>query len=227
MLSAYLPPCCGVCLVRVKKNGSNGFIVLLNLSEISRPLPPCRKARIASRRSGIEQSLGQERRDRSLPSVVSRVSSYTVWYIESQPFWPRAISRVREQAPGFVFIAEVYGDLEWASPSLRPACASSIKANSRAAKNASPHTSSAPFEPIDTVLSQFYSRLFAVLRHPPCAKETGNSSIDFQSALKAMQNRSARVWFYSRRSRSAANEKNGRSPVELRPFRHFAFFILL
>jgi hypothetical protein len=29
MLSAYLPPLCGVCLVRVKKNGSNGFIVPL------------------------------------------------------------------------------------------------------------------------------------------------------------------------------------------------------
>src|SRR5271157_4322798 len=27
MLSAYLPPCCVVCLVRVKKDGSNGFIV--------------------------------------------------------------------------------------------------------------------------------------------------------------------------------------------------------
>jgi hypothetical protein len=88
------------------------------------------------------------------------------WDIESQPFWPRAIPRVREQAADFVFMAEVYWDLEWASPSLRLACASSIKANSRAAKNASPHTSSARFEPIDTVLSQFYSRLLAVLRHP-------------------------------------------------------------
>jgi hypothetical protein len=30
MLSAYLPPLRGVCLVRVKKNGSNGFIVQMN-----------------------------------------------------------------------------------------------------------------------------------------------------------------------------------------------------
>jgi len=29
------------------------------------------------------------------------------------PFWTAAIARVRKRAPGFVFIAEVYWDLEW------------------------------------------------------------------------------------------------------------------
>jgi len=35
------------------------------------------------------------------------------WGIESGPFWPRAIPRVRQKSPGFVFMAEVYWDLEW------------------------------------------------------------------------------------------------------------------
>jgi hypothetical protein len=43
-----------------------------------------------------------------LPEVFERT-----WGIRSQPFWPRAIPRVREQAPGFCFMAEVYWDLEW------------------------------------------------------------------------------------------------------------------
>jgi hypothetical protein len=33
--------------------------------------------------------------------------------IESQPFWPRAIPCIRDLAPDFVFLAEVYWDLEW------------------------------------------------------------------------------------------------------------------
>jgi hypothetical protein len=43
-----------------------------------------------------------------LPDVFRRT-----WEIEAEPFWPRAIPRVREQAPDFVFMAEVYWDLEW------------------------------------------------------------------------------------------------------------------
>jgi glycosidase len=43
-----------------------------------------------------------------LPEVFRRT-----WDIASQPFWARAIPRVREQAPGFVFMAEVYWGLEW------------------------------------------------------------------------------------------------------------------
>jgi glycosidase len=35
------------------------------------------------------------------------------WGIHSQPFWPQAIQRVREQTPEFCFMAEVYWDMEW------------------------------------------------------------------------------------------------------------------
>jgi glycosidase len=43
-----------------------------------------------------------------LPDVFERT-----WGISSQPFWPKAIPRVRERVPGFCFMAEVYWDLEW------------------------------------------------------------------------------------------------------------------
>jgi hypothetical protein len=43
-----------------------------------------------------------------LPDVFERT-----WGRPSQPFWPQAIKRVREQASGFCFMAEVYWDLEW------------------------------------------------------------------------------------------------------------------
>lgn len=43
-----------------------------------------------------------------LPSVFKRT-----WGIETQAFWPNAIRKVRESQPGFVFMAEVYWDLEW------------------------------------------------------------------------------------------------------------------
>jgi len=33
--------------------------------------------------------------------------------MDAQPFWPRAIPAVRDGHPGFVFMAEVYWDLEW------------------------------------------------------------------------------------------------------------------
>jgi glycosidase len=36
------------------------------------------------------------------------------WGRKTAPFWPRAIQRVRQQAPDFSFMAEVYWDLEWA-----------------------------------------------------------------------------------------------------------------
>ncbi len=35
------------------------------------------------------------------------------WNIMPEPFWPRAIEHVRQEHPGFVFLAEVYWDLEW------------------------------------------------------------------------------------------------------------------
>ncbi len=37
----------------------------------------------------------------------------STWGIQSQPFWPKATRRVREQNPDFCFMAEVYWDLEW------------------------------------------------------------------------------------------------------------------
>jgi alpha amylase-like protein len=43
-----------------------------------------------------------------LPEVFSKT-----WDVSSQPFWPKATSRVRERVPGFLFMAEVYWDLEW------------------------------------------------------------------------------------------------------------------
>jgi hypothetical protein len=43
-----------------------------------------------------------------LPDVFERT-----WGIASQPFWPKATQRVREETPAFCFMAEVYWDLEW------------------------------------------------------------------------------------------------------------------
>jgi hypothetical protein len=43
-----------------------------------------------------------------LPDIFERT-----WGIPSQPFWPKAISRVHERFPGFCFMAEVYWDMEW------------------------------------------------------------------------------------------------------------------
>ncbi len=35
------------------------------------------------------------------------------WGLKADPFWPKAIQRVRERVPGFCLMAEVYWDLEW------------------------------------------------------------------------------------------------------------------
>ena len=43
-----------------------------------------------------------------LPEVFERT-----WSRKSPPFWPVAIPRVRARKPGFLFMAEVYWDLEW------------------------------------------------------------------------------------------------------------------
>jgi len=43
-----------------------------------------------------------------LPEVFKRT-----WKIPAEPFWPKAIPRVREKNPDFCFMAEVYWDLEW------------------------------------------------------------------------------------------------------------------
>ena len=43
-----------------------------------------------------------------LPDVFERT-----WGLKAQPFWPQATQRVRERFPNFIFMAEVYWDLEW------------------------------------------------------------------------------------------------------------------
>ena len=43
-----------------------------------------------------------------LPSVF-----YETWKLRAAPFWPRAIAATREVRPDFLFLAEVYWDLEW------------------------------------------------------------------------------------------------------------------
>ena len=43
-----------------------------------------------------------------LPEVFERT-----WHIAMPPFWPDAIARVRAKSPEFLFMAEVYWDLEW------------------------------------------------------------------------------------------------------------------
>jgi hypothetical protein len=44
-----------------------------------------------------------------LPDIFERT-----WGIRAQPFWPRVTAAVHAQVPGFLFLAEVYWDLEWA-----------------------------------------------------------------------------------------------------------------
>jgi hypothetical protein len=43
-----------------------------------------------------------------LPEIFQRT-----WGITTEPFWPKAIPQVQQAHPGFVFMAEVYWDLEW------------------------------------------------------------------------------------------------------------------
>jgi hypothetical protein len=44
-----------------------------------------------------------------LPDVFERT-----WGLRPESFWPHAIARARARRPGFLFMAEVYWDLEWA-----------------------------------------------------------------------------------------------------------------
>jgi len=43
-----------------------------------------------------------------LPEIFART-----WGISTAPFWPRATAKVHADFPGFIFLAEVYWDLEW------------------------------------------------------------------------------------------------------------------
>jgi len=60
--------------------------------------------KIASRCDGVRCDMAML----ALPEVFERT-----WGRKPALFWPRAIRRVRERAPDFCFMAEVYWDLEW------------------------------------------------------------------------------------------------------------------
>jgi len=60
--------------------------------------------RIADRCDGVRCDMAML----MLPEVFQRT-----WGKATKPFWPRAIEAVREARPGFLFLAEVYWDLEW------------------------------------------------------------------------------------------------------------------
>jgi hypothetical protein len=61
-------------------------------------------ARIAGQCDGVRCDMAML----VLPDVFERT-----WGIHAEPFWPGAIEAVRRKHPGFLFIAEVYWDLEW------------------------------------------------------------------------------------------------------------------
>jgi glycosidase len=48
-----------------------------------------------------------------LPDVFRRTWGQRAEPGDERPFWPEAIAAVRQQHPGFTFLAEVYWDLEW------------------------------------------------------------------------------------------------------------------
>ena len=60
--------------------------------------------RIASQCDGVRCDMAML----VLPEVFERT-----WGISAPPFWPRATQSVRDQVPDFLFLAEVYWDLEW------------------------------------------------------------------------------------------------------------------
>jgi hypothetical protein len=62
-------------------------------------------ARIADQCDGVRCDMAML----LLPEVFERT-----WGIHAEPFWPRAIDAVRRAHPKFVFLAEVYWDMEWA-----------------------------------------------------------------------------------------------------------------
>ena len=61
-------------------------------------------ARIAGQCDGVRCDMAML----VLPEVFERT-----WGIRAGPFWPQAIEAVRREHPGFVFMAEVYWDMEW------------------------------------------------------------------------------------------------------------------
>jgi glycosidase len=72
--------------------------------------PACREAmslelrRIATQCDGVRCDMAML----VLPEVFERT-----WQIRAEPFWPKVTQTIREAVPGFLFLAEVYWDLEW------------------------------------------------------------------------------------------------------------------
>ncbi len=60
--------------------------------------------RIAARCDGVRCDMAML----LLPEIFERT-----WGISADPFWPRVTKTIRDEAPGFLFLAEVYWDLEW------------------------------------------------------------------------------------------------------------------
>jgi hypothetical protein len=60
--------------------------------------------RIASQCDGVRCDMAML----VLPEIFKKT-----WGITASPFWSRATSTVRTKVPGFIFLAEVYWDLEW------------------------------------------------------------------------------------------------------------------
>jgi len=64
----------------------------------------CELIRIAGQCDGVRCDMAML----VLPEVFERT-----WGHRAPPFWPTATQRVRDKVPGFLFMAEVYWDLEW------------------------------------------------------------------------------------------------------------------
>jgi glycosidase len=61
-------------------------------------------ARVAERCDGVRCDMAML----VVPGVFERT-----WGRTAEPFWPDAIARVKTERPGFLFLAEVYWDMEW------------------------------------------------------------------------------------------------------------------
>jgi hypothetical protein len=61
-------------------------------------------AKIAAQCDGVRCDMAML----ALPEVFEKT-----WGIPARPFWPRVTKTIHEEIPGFLFLAEVYWDLEW------------------------------------------------------------------------------------------------------------------
>jgi glycosidase len=93
-----------------------------------------------------------------LPDVFERT-----WGIRTEPFWPKAAEAVRREHPHFLFMAEVYWDLEWTMQQQGFDYAYDKQLYDRLRDT---HLVRAPQEPVDASVQGFYEKLLAVLRQP-------------------------------------------------------------